>query len=446
MNVIGIDLGTTTLSALAVDEDSGAVLERVTVAHGAALPRRHACDALQDPDAVASLACDVAEALARRHGAAAIGLDGQMHGMLYVDRAGRAVSPLYTWQDARGDLPLGDATYAAELSRRAGRRLSTGYGLVTHFWHLQNNAVPEEAAKLCGLCDYVGMKLTGRTAPLTHASTAASMGPLMSDRPAWDLGALSRAGIGEALLPEVTDAFTLLGETPAAVPVACGIGDNQASFIGAMADMEGGALVNMGTGGQVSALHRGNTIPEGLEARPLGEGRSILVGASLCGGRAYALLEGFLRACARLGGGGDAPLYEAMNRLALEALDDPDPLVVDTRFTGTRDDPGLRGGIANIGERNLDPAHLAAGTLLGMARELHDLYLRIDAPARALVGSGNALRKNPALRRAFERVFKAPLCLPAHDEEAAYGAALCALVATGNRATLSDAQRVIRYL
>ncbi len=43
-----------------------------------------------------------------------------------------------------------------------------------------------------------------------------------------------------------------------------------------------------------------------------------------------------------------------------------------------------------------------------------------------LVGSGNAIRLNPALRRAFERRFGMPMAVPAHREEAAYGAALLA--------------------
>ena len=35
----------------------------------------------------------------------AIGLTGQMHGIVYLDKDGNPVSPLYTWQDGRGNLP-----------------------------------------------------------------------------------------------------------------------------------------------------------------------------------------------------------------------------------------------------------------------------------------------------------------------------------------------------
>ena len=60
----------------------------------------------------------------------------------------------------------------------------------------------------------------------------------------------------------------------------------------------------------------------GLEVRPLGDGKAIIVGSALCGGRSYALLEGFMRSCARLAGCDDTPLYEAMNRLGMEMLED----------------------------------------------------------------------------------------------------------------------------
>ena len=40
----------------------------------------------------------------------AIGVTGQMHGILYLDGEGNAVSPLYTWQDARGDAPCEKST------------------------------------------------------------------------------------------------------------------------------------------------------------------------------------------------------------------------------------------------------------------------------------------------------------------------------------------------
>lgn len=449
MNIIGLDLGTTTLSAVLVDSDSGAMPKVMNIPNGAALPGTQRFERLQDPEVIATKALGLVDTLKREYDVAAIGLDGQMHGIVYVDGEGRAVSPLYTWQDQRGEEPLGDTTFAGALTRRAGRPVATGYGLVTHFWNALNGKVPEGATKLCTIYDYIGMRLTGRRAPLVHVSSAASLGLADPATGQWDAEEIRRAGMDPAILPEVTDSFEIIGSTPDGIPVCCGLGDNQTSFIGALREMEGSLLINMGTGGQVSMLAANAATAGELEARPMGGGRSILVGSMLCGGRAYALLEGFLRSCAALAGDEEKPLYEAMNRLGLELLDDDRLPDVDTRFSGTRARPGLRGAITGIGIDNFDAGRLVAGTLMGMARELRGLYGEMlaagNAPAVRLVGSGNGIRKNPALRRAVEKVFGLKLLIPRLGEEAAFGAALAAMAAAGIKPSLAAAQGLIQY-
>lgn len=449
MNIIGLDLGTTTLSAAVLDGDTGAVLETLNIPNGSNLPPRQPFERIQDADRIAERALGLVASLKEKYDVSAIGIDGQMHGMVYVDAEGRAVSPLYNWQDQRGMEPLNDTTYAGELSRRTGHHVPTGYGMATHFWNMLNDNVPKDAAKLCTVYDYVGMKLTGRKTPLLHISTAASLGLADLEKNDWDMSAMAAAGIDPAILPEVTGDCALLGKDPDGIPVACGLGDNQASFIGAMREMAGGVLVNMGTGGQVSMLTPARSAEGELEIRPLGGGQAIVVGSLLCGGRGYALLEKFLRSCAKLAGAGDAPLFEAMNRAAMELLEDDDLPVVDTRFNGTRAMPELRGSISAIGTENFDAGRLVAGTVTGMAREARSLYdAMLDggaSPATHMVGSGNGIRKNPALRRAFEKVFGMKMQIPAYGEEAACGAALFAMAAAGLKPSVEAAQELIRY-
>lgn len=449
MNAIGLDLGTTTLSALVLDGESGKVLCAKSVPHQGGLEPDVPGGRLQDPVKIGDMALALAGQLAAEWGnIGALGLTGQMHGIVYLDQGGRAVSPLYTWQDGRGGLPLDGGTWAQALSQASGYPMATGFGLTTHYWLEKNRLTPPGAASLATLADYVGLRLTGRTRPLMHVSNAASLGLFDLDAGDWDRAALDRAGLDGALLPPATGQCALLGRWEG-IPVACAIGDNQASFIGGVRDMENGLLVNMGTGGQVSALAGQTAALENCERRPLGEGRFILAGSSLCGGRAYALLEGFLRSCAALAGCSVPSLYEAMNRAALPALDLADLWQVDTRFCGARRQPHLRGSFQGVGADNFDAAHLLGGALLGMARELRDLYgemLAAGAPAAGqMVGSGNALRRNPALRLAFERTFQLPMVIPAHLEEAAFGAALFALTASGLAPTLAQAQRLIAY-
>jgi sedoheptulokinase len=108
-------------------------------------------------------------------------------------------------------------------------------------------------------------------------------------------------------------------------------------------------------------------------------------------------------------------------------------LVVDTRFAGARGAPDVRGSIGNIGVDNFSPAHLISGLRDGIAEELLSFYQRMPPAARGrvkrLVGSGNAVRLNPALRKAFEKKLGMPMRMPAHREEASFGAALLAGVA-----------------
>ena len=137
-----------------------------------------------------------------------------------------------------------------------------------------------------------------------------------------------------------------------------------------------------------------------------------------------------------------------MNRAGMEALNDPDLPQVDTRFCGTRRQSGLRASFTGLSPQNFKAPQLIAGTLLSMAKELHDLYALMcaagAAPAKELIGSGNGICKNPALRLAFERTFGMPVQIPVHREEAAYGAALFSMAAAG-LCTLAEAQSLIRY-
>ena len=450
MRVIGVDIGTTTISLVVLDTDSGEVLECVNTPNPAAYPGAQPFERVQDPEKIVSQTGAQLERLKKRYAPiGAIGLDGQMHGMLYVDAQGKAVSPLYTWQDGRGELDAGGETMAQALSRLTGYPMATGYGLTTHFALTRLGKAPRLAAKLCTIADYAAMRLTGRPQPLCHASNAASMGLFDAQRGAWDEAAVERAGMSADILPEATASCTILGEDADGTPVACAIGDNQASFIGAVSEPEHSVLVNVGTGAQVSMAGRTQRPLALCEQRPLeGEGM-LLVGSSLCGGRAYALLHRFFLDCARMAGCEADSLYAQMNEAALRVPGEPS-LRVDTRFCGSRSNPQERGSIMNVGEGNFDAAQLTAGVLWGMADELWSFYDEMSAacarPARVLIGSGNGVRKNPALRRVLGQRFGMELRVPEQDEEAACGAALSAVGALCGGEAGARARRMIRYL
>jgi sedoheptulokinase len=218
-------------------------------------------------------------------------------------------------------------------------------------------------------------------------------------------------------------------------------------------DAEAAVLINIGTSGQVSIYTR-NALPiEGLEVRPFPGGGFLLVGASLCGGKAYALLEEFFHRVCRQFAGYDGPnLYAAMDHLADEAMAGRirgEKLEVDTRLLGTRSESQVRGSIRHISMDNLTPEHLILGFLGGIADELGRLYDRLPDTVRGrhsyLVGCGNGLRLNQTLCKVMADRFGLPMRIPRHREEAAFGAALCAGVGLGLYSDYIAAGRVIRY-
>jgi len=428
MKTIGIDLGTTTISAAVLDPRERRVVESRTIPNGGFLETGRPWERCQDAAALVRAARELLDGLLETyHDAAAIGLTGQMHGILYLDRAGRALSPLYTWQDGSGEQPCANYPSLTDWIRSVcGVETATGYGLVTCLAHCKAGRLPPDADTVCTIADYLGMVLTGRSRPLLHASNAASLGFFDAGRGAFQREALETLGLNDALLPEVTGRLVSLGAYHG-IPVCVAVGDNQASFLGAAGRAEDTVLVNMGTGGQISLLSKDAFTAPGIEARPFLDGTFLLVGSSLCGGRAYAILERFLRRYVRAATGIDEPQYAVMERLARAAADAEDGMRVSTLFRGTRTEPARRGGISNLSEENFTPEGLVYGVLQGMADELHEHYLRIQAGAglraKRLIGSGNGLRRNPVLQEVFSKTFQMELSLPPLEEEAACGAA-----------------------
>jgi len=424
MYAIGIDIGTTSICGVVLDTDTGRVVASRTEMSNAFIATDNPWEKIQDAEKVISIAVDILERF-KEYPARVIGLTGQMHGIVYVDEQGRAVSPLYTWQDARGDLPYKGTTYAKHLGT------FTGYGNVTDFYNQVNHLRPEAAVSYCTIMDYLGMVLCGRKAPLIHITNAAGLG-------CYDM---ANEAFQYPVDLEVTKGFALMGNYKG-IPVSVAIGDNQASVFSTLADEED-LLINVGTGSQVSVISDTIRTGENIETRPYFEDKYLIVGAALCGGRAYGVLKNFYGDLLEAAGLENVDVYELMNGLIAEMQGSP--LVVDTRFAGTRTDPLQRGQIQGIGADTFTPANLTFGVLEGMMAELNAMYLQMDTRRSNIVGSGNGIRRNKTLVRIAENLFGGRLKIPAHTEEAAYGAAMFGLVACGAFDSVSQVRKLIRY-
>ena len=432
MRAIGIDIGTTTLCGVVLDTEKRQVLKAVTIRNGAEVDGDFPWNRCQDPEVIIAKSIDLLDGLLADYaGIKAIGVTGQMHGIVYCDRDGKAVSKLYTWQDESGNQMRPDGEKWAEyLTKVSGYPLASGYGFVTHACNRDRGVVPESAAKLCTIHDYLVMQLTGRSEPLCHATDSASFGCYDLQNQCFDLEALARIGVEESIIPETTDDRICAGNYRG-IPVYTAIGDNQASFLGAVREVNSAVLVNIGTGSQVSVMAERPVKAGHAETRPFLKGSYLVVGASLCGGRAYAALEQFFRSFAQCLGVNESQ-YDLLGRLSATAMNVPreERLKVSTLFCGTRADSQIRGSISNISLDNLTPAHLAAGFLEGTVDELYGFYKEAEPllghKPTMVVGSGNGLRKNCVWQKITEDIFGMNLEMSDIPEEAASGAAIFA--------------------
>lgn len=456
MRAMGIDMGTTTISVIMIDGENGELLGSTTISHQAFLKGAQEFNRIQDPQKLWELTeqavCEMIEA----YGAPdSIGMTGQMHGVLYVDQDGQAVSPLYTWQDGSGNEQMEDGiTYARYLGRTGGAA-ATGYGMTTHFYLQQRGLIPSNAAGMTTISDYIAMKLCGNTKPLIARDMAASWGCFDLEKGDFYRRELEELGVDESLLPQILPAHNIVGKTTGrifhGIPVAASLGDNQASVLGSVRDLTDTVLVNIGTGSQVSLCTEKYLPAQGsIELRPCTETLYLMAGSGLCGGRAYAMLEQFYReACP--GAQIDA-FYGVMEQQAREFIQSHGRQAawkIRTTFSGTRSNPQERGSIQGIGVENFHPGAMTVGMLVGILEELQEMYKAMHAmtgiSASKLVGSGNGIRRNPLMRELAEELFGMSMDIPACEEEAAYGAALQSLVAAGKAGSMEEMQQKIRY-
>lgn len=433
MNYIGLDIGTTTICAVCLDEE-GHLLCSNTLQNSGNVEGK-AFEALQSPHVILNSCRQlIAEITGQFRDIAAIGISNQMHGILYVDKNGTAVSPLYTWQDERGNLCLeAEETYCMRLSRITDYPMATGYGLTTHYYNSINSCVPDGAVKLCTIGDYIAMQLCGIKAPRLHPSNAASLGLFNIETKQFDAAALKKANIDTEILPDITTGEELLGVTEDGIPVRSAIGDNQASVFGSLSD-NSEIHINIGTSSQISIVTDNIATSVSLECRPYLLDKYLLVGAPLCGGYSYRILRDFFQEAAGMFGiNGLDNIYEKMNEAGLEAYSsNAEGLSFDTRFRGTRNEPQLRASVTGISSSNFKPGNLIVALLRGICEELHECFSSIpnvQEKKGPICASGNGVRLNHLMPRLLSDTFGRRIIIPDSREEASTGAAKAAMLA-----------------
>lgn len=258
---LGIDLGTSEVKVLLLDEAGG-----VLATAGSPLELQHPQPlwSEQDPadwwrateQAVAKLR---AERPLEFAGVRGIGLSGQMHGAVLLDRADRVLRPAILWNDGRSHAECDELTRRApRLHAVAGNLAMPGFTAPKLLWVRRHE--PETFARTdCVLLpkDYLRLRLTGER--VGDPSDAA--GTLWLDVAArtWSDELLAACELDRARMPRLVESCAPSGVLRpeiarawglgAEVVVAGGAGDNAASAIGMGAVNPGDGFISLGTSG-----------------------------------------------------------------------------------------------------------------------------------------------------------------------------------------------------
>jgi xylulokinase len=389
--VLGIDLGTGSVKAVVARLDGS-----VAAQSGRDYPVRSPRSGWSETapvDWLTATAAAVRTAVAQA-GAdpVAVGLSGQMHGVVPTAADGRPLRPAMLWSDARAvaemrlyqDLP-------PEALARLANPLSPGMAGPMLAWLARNEPATYAATRWAlQPKDWLRARLTGRFA--TEPSDASAT--LLYDFPGdgWDVGILRTLGLEVAKLPPIlpraaeragtltADAAQLLG-LRAGIPVAAGAADAAAAALGSGLTDPGAVQLTIGTGAQV--VRPVTALPDPLPAHPV---THLYRAATDTGWYAMgAVLNGGLTlgwVCRTLG----ASWPELYASAAVSPRPD-DPYFLP-HLHGERTpylDPGLRAAWTGLDPRHERP-HLLRAALEGVAFAVRDALDHVLEPGEQIAG------------------------------------------------------------
>jgi xylulokinase len=247
--VVGVDVGTTGVKALAVSR-TGDVVARSEIPVPLDTPRPGWAE--QDPEHW----CDATRAAVGRVAGpepAALALSGQMHGLVALDETLRVLRPAILWNDRRASNEsrlIEDRLGRDVLIEIAGSAASPGFTAPKLEWmRTHEPEVYGRVARVISPKDLVRLRLTGDIATdVSDASGTLWFG--VGDR-RWSDTVCAALDVDASLLPEVRDSAEVVGRTEDGVPVSVGAGDQAAAGIGVGAIRPGVVSVVLGTSGVV---------------------------------------------------------------------------------------------------------------------------------------------------------------------------------------------------
>jgi xylulokinase len=250
--LVGLDVGTTGVKALAITSDGDVV---ATSERSYPLSTPHPGWAEQDPeDWWRAAESAIGEVSAGRE-IAGIGLSGQMHGLVALDAEERVIRPAILWNDQRTGaecVSIEERLGLERLIQLTGNRALPGFTAPKLLWLREHERDAYDRIRHVLLPkDYVRLRLTGEWA----IDVADASGTLLLDvaQRRWSDVVLDALEIPAAWLPRVLESPAVSGATSSGIPVAAGAGDCAAAALGVGVDRPGPMSIVLGTSGVVFA-------------------------------------------------------------------------------------------------------------------------------------------------------------------------------------------------
>ena len=265
---LGVDVGTGGSRAMLLDS-SGKEAAAVSVPHEEMVMEQPLW-AEQRPENWADAAFQairgaLAAAGINGHQVRGIGLSGQMHGLVILDRDYHVIRPALIWCDQRSQAQvdwINQGLGAAKVLEYTANPVLTGFTLPKLLWVRDHEPRRFERVRHVLLPkDYVRFRLTGELA--TEVSDASGTAMFDVVRRRWSFEMMDGLGLDRAILPrayESVDVTGTISEHAAALtglalgtPVAGGGGDQAASAVGNGVVEPGAVSCTLGTSGVIFA-------------------------------------------------------------------------------------------------------------------------------------------------------------------------------------------------
>ena len=264
---LGIDAGTSEIKALVIDAQ-GSIVATAGVKLTLQRPHPHWCE--QDPaewwQALQQAMTQLRQKTGERWSEIrAIGLSGQMHGAVLLDKEKRVLRPCILWNDTRSAAECDELTaLAADLHSITGNLAMPGFTAPKMLWVSRHEpAIFNQTACVLLPKDYLRWKMSGEK--LSDMSDAAGTLWLDVAKRDWSDSLLSVCGLSRDQMPRLVEGSEPAGKLRVElarqwglseeVIIAGGGGDNAASAVGIGAVNPGDAFISLGTSGVLFSVN-----------------------------------------------------------------------------------------------------------------------------------------------------------------------------------------------